>query len=339
MYALDQGLWGPTVRITNLVKALGTVAEVDVVSGGRSARARSLWRYARAGRLDGLAGIYVESSSFLPGPADLAFLRFARRHRVPVLTYIRDAYPLFPEYANRSSVKKRISHRLFLSAFRSLATVSDVVGYPSEGLARALGFDFRPAVLLPPGAPEPRPVARREDANQLLHVGSLRNPVLGQDILFGAIEHVRRDGLDIGVVCVARPGDDPAGPLPDWVEVHRASGDAIDAVLPRVFATVIPRHRTPYNDLAVPVKVMDYLSYGRPMITTDCLETAIIVEAAGSGLVVGDNTAAFAAAIGELAQAPADVLDRYSEHARRAAVGHSWDHRGRQVLDILLGAV
>jgi glycosyltransferase involved in cell wall biosynthesis len=89
----------------------------------------------------------------------------------------------------------------------------------------------------------------------------------------------------------------------------------------------------------VPVKVMDYLSYGRPMITTDCLETAIIVEAAGSGLVVGDNTAAFAAAIGELAQAPADVLDRYSEHARRAAVGHSWDHRGRQVLDILLGAV
>jgi glycosyltransferase involved in cell wall biosynthesis len=337
MYPLDRGLWGPTVRITHVRDALGKLAELEVVSGWRGPRARALWRYWRSGRLAHLDGIYVESSTFLPGPADLAFLGRARRRGLPVLTYIRDAYQLFPEYADRRRLKSRISARLFVPAFRALARRSTVLAYPTRGLADALPLEDRPTILLPPGAPPPRRVARNADADQILHVGSLRQPVLGGDILYRAVERARADGHRVGLTLVARPGDEPEGARPRWVEVRRAAGDEIDTLLPRVLASVVPRLRTPYNDIAVPIKVMEYLSYGRPMITTDCTETARIVHDAGSGLVVADGAAALAQGISELAGAAPAVLDQYAAAGHRAALEHSWDRTGQRVVETILG--
>jgi hypothetical protein len=180
-------------------------------------------------------------------------------------------------------------------------------------------------------------VRREARANQLLHVGSLRQPVLGGDILLQAVARVRDGRHQVGLTLVARPGDEPAGPLPAWVDVRRASGADIDRILPSVLASIVPRQRTPYNDLAVPIKLMEYLSYGRPVITTSCTEVARVVRETGAGLVVDDTAQALAAGIAEVATAPPDVLDGYAAAGHRAALDHSWDHRARQVLDSLIG--
>jgi len=333
MYPLDRGLWGPTVRITHMRDALSRLVDLDVVSGLRRHRALALMRYAAGTRLGALDGIYVESSTTLPGPLDVAFLAFARRRGVPVLTYVRDAYPLFPEYAG-GSFKERLRRRLFMPAFRGLAKASTMVAYPSRGLADVLSLGTR-SILLPPGAPDPVPLERRRDANQLLHVGSLRHAVLGAGILREAVESVRAAGHDVELTCVAQLGDDPPGHVPAWMHVVRASGSQIHDLLPAVLASVIPRHRSPYNDLALPIKVMDYLSYGRPLLVTNCTETARIVRAGACGVVVDDTAAALAAGITELVTASALTLDRFSEAAHRTAEANAWRHRAQQVVDAL----
>ncbi|MBW3613049.1 MAG: glycosyl transferase family 1, partial [Chloroflexi bacterium] len=66
MYPLDRGSWGPTVRIGHLRDELTQLVRLDVVAGTRGERRVALARYAVSGRLRGLDGIYVESSSFLP---------------------------------------------------------------------------------------------------------------------------------------------------------------------------------------------------------------------------------------------------------------------------------
>jgi glycosyltransferase involved in cell wall biosynthesis len=113
-------------------------------------------------------------------------------------------------------------------------------------------------------------------------------------------------------------------------------GDAeIIAVLPRVLATVTPRLRTPYNDLAVPIKVMEYLGYARPIVATDTIETAAIIRGADCGIVVPDTAQGLADGIVTLASAPAAQVVRWGEAARHAAAANSWDSRAGAILDLL----
>jgi glycosyltransferase involved in cell wall biosynthesis len=338
MYPLDRGLWGATTRITQVRDALAAMVRLDIVSGRRARRARQLASYATSGRLRGLGGIYVENSTTLPGPVDLAFLALARFLGIPVLTYLRDAQQLYPEYYSADTPKRRLSRAAFLPATRSLIRVSNQVAFPSRGLARAiLGSDGEAdrALLLPPGARLGESVPIDPAARQLIFVGSLLREAHGRDILYRGMELARAGGADMELICVSRPGEEPPPPLPGWMRLVRAEGPEIDGLLGGVRASITPRRKTPYNDLGVPIKVMEYLGYGRPLIVTDVEETARIVRSAGAGLVVPDSAEGIAAGIDAVATAPADQIQAWGDAARRAAETYSWHTVAARILQIL----
>jgi glycosyltransferase involved in cell wall biosynthesis len=334
MYPLDVGIWGATARITQMRDALAELTELDVIAGYRGARTTALARYATAGRLRGLSGIYVESSSFLPSPADVAFLALARGFGIPVLTYVRDAQSQFPEYYRVDTPKRWLSQKLFRPAFHALMAVSSKVAFPSVGLAAVLGIT-EDAILLPPGAPAPLGVPRSPGANRLLFVGGMRFPVHGLDILIEGVERARAAGHDVEVICVSRPGEEPPPPQPEWMTVERGSLSEIAALLPDVRASITPRRRSPYNDIAVPIKVMEYLSYGRPLLVTDSTEQARIVRETGAGIVVPDTSDGIASGIMELFAASESRIDELSAAAEAAARTNSWHARAHQVLELL----
>ena len=337
MYPLDAGAWGPTTRITHLRDELARLVDLDVIDGDRARRRGRLWRYALSGRLRGLDGIYVENSSTLPSESDLLFLALARLFGIPVLTYVRDAQYLFGEYYVASGLKRRLARGLFLPAVRLLRAVSSRTGYPSVGLARAVRDPSAEPLLLPPGSPAPVDVARRSDAHTLLFVGGMQYPVHGLDLLVGAFERVRAEGHDLDVVCVSRPGEEPPEPRPAWLRVRHGESEEIRELLSGVLATVQPRRRSPYNDIAVPIKVMEYLAYGRPLLVTNCLEQAAIVRNADAGIVVSDEVEAMADGLRRLATAAPEQLDRWSANARAAARAASWEDRARHIVDVIRG--
>jgi len=334
MYPLDRGIWGATARITRIRDALAELVSLDVVSGTRRERVRRLARYAAAGGLRRLDGIYVESSTVLPGPVDLAFLALARALGVPVLTYVRDAYQLSSEYYPVHGPRAWLSRTAFRPAMKALMRVSSRVAYPSRGLAAMLTDEADP-LLIPPGARLATPAPSPDDATELLYVGTLRQEVQGGPILIGGIALARERGRDIGLLCVCRPGEEPPGSLPPWITVERAEGDAIDGLLDRVVATVIPRSASAYNDLAVPTKLMDYLGYGRPLIVTDAMETARLVREANAGLVVPASPEGIAGGIAELLDAPANRRAAWGAAARAAAAANTWTDRAALVLSAL----
>jgi glycosyltransferase involved in cell wall biosynthesis len=338
MYRLDSDRTGPMVRIGAVRASLSRRVSLDLISGTRTARTWEMLRYTLSGRLRKLAGIYVESSSSLPGPADLLFLALARSLGVSVVTYVRDAYQLFPEYYPLTSLRRRISRLAFLPIFRTLARLSSVVAFPSRGLARAvLGNGDRggSAAILPPGARLPNVPPADIAAREILYVGSLAHGASGGDLLLDAMERARERVRDLGLVCVAPEGEVLRDPHPAWLEMVHGGGQEIVGLLPRVLATVTPRLRTPYNDLAVPIKVLEYLGYGRPLIVTDATETAAIVEAAGCGVVVPATTDGLADGIAFVAEAGPAQLSQWSAAARQAAAANSWDARAQRILDLL----
>jgi hypothetical protein len=337
MYPLDDARSGPTVRVRRLVEELRSHAEVEIVAGYRHTRRFALARYAASGRLRHIDGIYVESSTALPGETDLAFMGLARVLGRPVLTYIRDAYQLFSDYYPVNSPKRWLSAKAFPMAIRALRAVSTRLAFPSQGLADAvLGDRAGDALLLPPGAPEPVTVARRDDAGSLLLVGDMRAAVQGGATLLAAIGLARSKGANVDLLCVTRPGGEPSRPYPDWLRVERASSSEIPGLLPGVLATVIARAPGEYNDLALPIKLLEYLAYGRPLLVTDRHETAALVRAAGCGLVVGDGPEAMAGGIAELTSASQEQMDAWSAAAHDAARRHSWRLRASQILSELV---
>jgi hypothetical protein len=339
MYPLDAGMWGPTVRISHLRDELARLVDLDVVAGYRGARRLALARYAASGRLRGLDGIYVESSSFLPAEVDLAFLGLARALGVRVLTYVRDAYQLFPDEYPRTSVRRWIGARAFGPALTALGAVSTAMAFPTRRLACAvLGAAGDAAILLPPGSPALVAVPRAETANRLLYVGDARLPAHGAERLIDAVRRARRRGTAIELLIVCRPGQEPPGPHPPWVRLARAEGRQINALLPGVLAAVIPRPRSAYNDLALPVKLFDYLSYGRPLLVTDCAEQAAVVREAHAGVIVGDDPEQLAEGVRRIASAPGDELDRWSYAAHAAASVASWRSRAERVVEWLRNA-
>lgn len=336
MYPLDEGLSGPAVRITHLRDEMAKLVELDVIAGYRGSRRLQLARYAFHGRLRGLEGIYVESSTFLPAEADVAFLGLARALGVPVLTYVRDAYQLFPEYYSADTPRRWVSKHAFLPAVHALGAVSSTLAFPTVGLATAVVGDASRAAILPPGSPAPVDAPRRPAANQLLFVGDARWPAQGADRLVEAVGRARDQGAEVELTVVSRPGEEPGAPPSEWYHLRRAEGREIHQLLPTVLATVIPRPRTPYNDLALPIKLYEYLAYGRPVIVTDCVEQARVVREAKCGLVVGDGVAELADAIVRLRGTPSATLDRWSRNALAAARGASWSRRAGRIVQILL---
>ena len=336
MYALDRGSWGPTVRIANMRRELSGIADLDMIAGTRGQRRLAELRYAFAGRLRRLDGIYVETSSFLPAETDVGFLALAKGLGIPVLTYIRDAYQLFPEYYPLDSLRRRFGRAAFGPTMTALGAVSTCLAFPTDGLAAAVqGEDARPHVVLPPGSPPPVEATRARGARQLLFVGDARLPVHGADRLVAAVGLARKRGAAVELTVVARPGQEPPGRHPSWLHLVRAEGTGIHDLLPNIMATVIPRPRTPYNDIALAIKLFDYLSYGRPVLATDCTEQARIIREADAGIVVGDSVEALADGVARLAAASPEQVDAWSTHAHEAAVRQSWASRARQVVDVL----
>jgi glycosyltransferase involved in cell wall biosynthesis len=336
MYPLDApARSGPTVRIQRLGAALRDRVSLDVVDGHRAERRWKILRYLLSGRLRSVAGVYVESSTALPSEMDLALLGLARVLGLPVLTYVRDAYQLFPDYYPAGTFRTRLSRRLFPAAIGALRLVSSRLAFPSRGLATAVLGPNATFLLLPPGAPEPLHVPREPDARSLLFVGDLRVPAQGGETLIGAVERARADGAVVELVCVTRPGGEPPAPHPAWLRIERAGADDVARLLPDVVATVIPRAPGAYNDLAIPIKLMEYLALGRPILTTDRTEAAAIVREADAGIVVDDGAEALASGILRVLAAPEERRAAWELGARAAAERHSWHRTADAVLRAL----
>jgi glycosyltransferase involved in cell wall biosynthesis len=75
-----------------------------------------------------------------------------------------------------------------------------------------------------------------------------------------------------------------------WIEISSARYDELGARLANATVVCAPHPPHPYWDAASPVKISDYLSAGRPVVTTPRLETMRLFERIGGGVVCEDDS-------------------------------------------------
>jgi glycosyltransferase involved in cell wall biosynthesis len=339
MYPMGRIDRARAVRLHYMHQALSQLAEVDFIFGNRRERQQHIHRYLKSEKVKGADGLYVETSTSWCTLADLQLMVACRRSGVPVVTWIPDAYPLFPETMAAIPFHKRLgSSLLWRLSVRGYFRTTDVICTQSEGFSRL--FNYPPgvrSVILPPAADPVEVPPISTGANTLLYTGNASQPRFGVEMLVEALEIARRELPDLRLLLVCPPDGHPPKTLYNhraWIEVMSLATDEIVNVLAGVRILVNPLRDVPYHRLQIPVKVMSYLGYGRPILSTDLPEISRIIQDTGAGLVVPATVQGLAGGVRRLFSADQDELNRMGQNALRAVrEKHSWRHRAQQILD------
>jgi glycosyltransferase involved in cell wall biosynthesis len=332
MYDLTGLDRAPKVRIEMMTRALSGRIHTERIVGVGWSRVAATLKWVWGGGPRRVGAVYVESATTTAMPSDLAFLLLLRLFRLPVGVYFRDAYQYYRDIYPRRRLRIFMdwAWRMTKPMMAGLATVRYVQSY---GLGKVLRL--RDPQLLPPGTDPESPYLGAGKQPLVAYVGAT-GWADGYDMLIEAMALVRARCPGARLVAVGRLAADKKAALPDYVDAVEAGRDDLVELLKDVRVCVIPRPVTEYTNFVLPIKLWDYLSYGKPIVVTAVTETARIVEAAGAGIVTPDTAAGLADGIARMLTE--DGLAERCAAASRAytvAPENTWDARALTVLRTL----
>jgi glycosyltransferase involved in cell wall biosynthesis len=338
MYGLHRLDRGPQVRIYNLTRALADLAPIELIAAERPERPAKIRAFLRDKGLSHITGLHVEANTSWANLSDLRLMAACKRRSIPIITFIPDAHPLFPDVLNFPRWKKITTHLLWWASLQAYYRLSDAIAFQSQSFANLFHLPSNVRqMILPPGANQVTVSPLTSETTALLYAGNGRAARYGLDILLNGADLARRDVPNLHITLICPPEDAPPPSLlysRSWVTLKHLQTNEIINEMPNTRAVIIPFQTIAYHHLLLPTKLMDYMSYGRPMLVTRCREIAHFVEENRVGLVIDDTPESMAEGIRRLFTANLDELNQMGQNALRAVrEKHSWQHRAQQLLD------
>lgn len=338
MYPVDRENKAAVVRIRALRSAFEAKRGDDLIfiSGDMRSRRRALRSFMRGNAWRAIDDVYVEAHSTSAAVTDLLALRQLKRHGKNITIYVRDAYPLFADlevHRGPGACLVKLAFRVSLAVYRSVATH---LGFPSRGLADAVAAGDPRVIILPPGMHHSAPAPAAVNGRYLL-VGGSAGVANGVDIL---VEAARRRPDARFVWCGQKRYTDAIRDwhLPPNFETVEWDRDEILRELDSIKAFLIPRQVTPYTNLCVPIKLMDYISWKRPIIATPCTETAAILSDTNMGFVVDGTADGLVAGIDRVDAMDAAALAEFSTRSEAAYARYAWTVLAERILSTFPGS-
>lgn len=282
---------------------------------------------------------YVEPPS---GPifnlCDHLLLMYIKLRKIPIGLFYRDAYWKFAAWYALKGVKRFVintMHRFDMFIFNR---VCKVIYFPSQSMAELFTDLKTNSDTLPPGTVKEQYIAANNFAQKnLLYIGAVGG-ANGEGTLLEAARTLREQGVGVTVTLICRRENGTIAKYKKypWLKVYtNLSGEQLRPHYERATFAVIPRKKDLYMDFSVPIKLMEYISFGLPLIVTDCNEMANIVNTNSIGIVSRDNVEGL---VKNIRSALSDEL-RYAEfkqHVRQYAETNTWDSKVDHIANTLL---
>lgn len=268
--------------------------------------------------------------------------------------FYRDAYWKFPDRLKRKGLpwhKRLISgikNRIIINMCkRDLAFYKKNISQffvPSMSFAEMLGLDK--AIALPPAsdylerADQLQRERERIKNNKVLnffYVGSIINEYGGK-LLLDTFAELNKEGNLYNLILVC-PEDQWKSPgffdkyEGDWLKVHQASmGRGLEELYDLADVCLLTQRETPYNNLAVNVKIFEYFANRKPVLATDCFEISKIMDRYKPGWIVEDKKESLMAAIKHINENRDEILEK-KENSIKAAGENTWADRVTTLLE------
>ncbi|HYS71268.1 MAG TPA: glycosyltransferase family 4 protein [Thermoplasmata archaeon] len=208
----------------------------------------------------------------------------------------------------------RVARRALRAAYRWFSDTWTAIVAPSEALKQEAtsqeGFDPSRFVVIAHGAPH-RSSSAAEAASsgaapRVLFVGKLE-AIKGPDLLFEALDHLRKDGAEIDVSVVGTGSLEPQlRATAERLGPHRIAfhglrrGDALDPLFASADIVVIPSRQETLSLVA-----LEAMAAGRPILATRVGGIPEIVHEPRNGLLVAPESDAIAEGLRYLIEHPA----------------------------------
>jgi len=317
--------------------------EVELIAGDVPTRKKQILGLIRHGNIDDIAFCYSEPHTLPVHPVwDHLLYCFLAKSRLPTGIFYRDAYWKLASWYSYREVGARfpwLRYRLDLLVFSRTATI---MFFPSQSIADLFSL-APPKVPLPPGgqimAKEYylRPV---DEIETVVYVGDI-NHRYSLEMLLQALDLANRKvALNLELVCnrdkfMRRRPTFASYDGAEWLHVYHLTGKDLEQVYRRSAIAMIPALKNLYNDLTMPVKLFEYLSYGLPVVTTNCTEMANFISRNKVGLIAEDNAPSLADRILQLVEDKA-LYNQLRRNVRQTLEnGNLWTDRARFVAEQL----
>lgn len=286
---------------------------------------------------------YIESSTYpILNHCDYQLIRYLAKRKIPTSYFYRDIYKVIPGVVQQA--RKGLVNRgkdLFLQLLQKhtdrVLRKLDIIYFPSQRFTDY--FSYKRMELLPP-AGEVKFFPEHPNGKTCIYVGGV-SEFYGYPLMLEAFRLLNRDGVKYRLILVCREAEYKkvygGEPLPPWLEVHHASGAALEPLYARADAGLMALGYNEYSHLCIGIKLFQYLSYGLPVVSTNVYTMGAIIRENGFGILAEPDARSYADAIRQM------LDDDGKLHSYRAVIRekmeqrHLWVHRVDKVVEDLTG--
>jgi glycosyltransferase involved in cell wall biosynthesis len=348
---------GSKVRPKKILEAFNQFAsskgfDIYVITGTSRERSDQFESLLQEGKLDRLMYCYVEDQTiplWLTDPGhkpqkpfiDRKIFKFLKEKDVSIGIFYRDVYWKFDELYPLKGIKKAIMKKIYRWEEKFYEKYGTIMFLPSDAMGKYVDINL-PKVALPPGGEDHDIQLGTKKMNGLkngIYVGGINNEAYGLPLLLKSLKKINQATQRVNLVVVCRKeelehidGELKKDMEEQNVKVLHLSGEKLNQEYLNCDFAFIPRYKTIYNDFSVPVKLVEYLSNGLPIVATNCDAQANFINTGEYGVICKDETDSMEQAI----EAMIMNSDKYRENIRSTfSDKHSWNSRVEHIHELL----
>ena len=338
-------------RMLNAFKAIGY--EVEDVTGYSKERAKKI-KEVKEKIQSGIKYdfVYSENTTMPTALADSdhvprhpvmdeIFLNNCRKERIPVGLFYRDAYWQFPLY--KETVKwyvPLVTTPIYKHELKGYERCTDVLFVPSNEFAVAIGYKGRYQELPPGGdvVSVSEDTRRTDDRISIFYVGG----VSGLNDLSLPVQIISEFNEYRLTICCPEADWETNETLKtivtnsDNVTVIHKKKYELEAFYLQSDVAMAYFERSPYRDFAMPVKLFEYIGYGKPIITTKGTAAGRFIEDKGIGWAIDYDAEKLSILLRSLAD-DRKAIRRKTDNTRSISKDNTWEARAKAVINTLTG--
>lgn len=285
---------------------------------------------------------YVENATHpLFRRGDRNLIKRVHKMGVSIGYFYRDAYYRFPKlFGAGKGLKNKLIYYYTLPLFyrdeRFIRKYVDILYFPSQEACDLFPHsDKRP---LPPAGENKLPADKIQN-NTLIYVGGISEHY-GLEVLIDAFDILHDRGKEYKLILVCRKQEwdsvkSKYESLP-WLTVKHASGDELGKLYAvAAAAALIPKDNNEYNNMAISVKLFEYMSHGLPVVSTHSDAMDAFIDKYDIGLTTDYDSEKFADAIDLLLSNNEIYQEKRKNTCEALLKGNMWIDRAKQICEDL----
>lgn len=343
---------GSSVRPAKIFQALMDFGiEVKLLSGSpkdfkmRTSHIKEILKWLEKERPD---FCYIEPSSIpMINHYDIKLLKQLGKLKIPTAYYARDIFWRFKDMNSNKNltdiVKRKIIYLLFRRDFYVLDKMLNVIYTPTEAMLPYLPINCTKKTLPPGCSLTDIKIKTKVNPNKLtgIYIGGL-STAYGVDILLKSIKGINDSGYSFHLFLICRKPEWDAfkkeysiNEIPSWLEVLHISGEEkLREYYSYSDVAFCPHRISEYTDFAIPIKMMEYISFLKPIIASQTKTMERIIEKYNIGLLTDASSDSISSAIKEIYDNK-KLLKKFSENCETARSDNLWKKRVTQILNDL----